>query len=186
MDSLQKPNRENSTCLPFWLYSCQRSWNGTFRKWHAAGFLYLYTRNKLERFLKCGGQSGGPPMFATLKQQVHKHFSMGQGKGKNSALQPHPQQRTSLANSTRHALLLSATFQFRSSVIALLQKVATGKTSLSTSPQYYKRTRQLGCFRCLPTQLAKLISWTLINKVTTKTISEDVEICRRPKKKVPL
>lgn len=122
MDSLQKPNRENSTCLPFWLYSCQRCWNGTFRKWHAAGFLYLYTRNKLERFLKCGGQSGGPPMFATLKQQVHKHFSMGQGKGKNSALQPHPQQRTSHANSTRHALLVSATFQFRSSVIALPQK----------------------------------------------------------------
>lgn len=132
---------------------------------------YIYTHinflsNKLERFLKCGGQSGGPPMFATLLwSNKCTNFSMGQGKGKNSALQPHPQQCTSLANSTRHALLVSATFQFRSSVIALPQKAATGKTSLSTSSQNYKRTWQLGCFCCLPILLAKRISRTIIIKL---------------------
>lgn len=107
MDSLRNPIVRTQHACRFGCTLVRGVGMERSEKWHAAtGFLYLYThnflRNKLERFWSAG-VSWGPSNVCYSKATSVQTLFNGTGERKNSALQPHLQQRTSLANSTRHS-----------------------------------------------------------------------------------
>lgn len=109
------------------------------------------------------GSVGGPSnvCYSTLKQQVHKLFNgTGERKKLCAPATPTTMHITCQLNETR-------AFSFGDISVSLVSYSITSKskTSLSTSSRNYKRTRQLGCFCCLPILLAKRISRTIIIKL---------------------